>query len=148
MAVANVVSLKLADENPIFPFFVRFFVRSFGRGRRRRTRKKFAGLRPANFLLVIFFPARSSHPLGPRKTVRKRSQNGPKRSENGPKLFENGPKRSETGRIRRRIRWLSQLYCQPTLTKFRYSLSVTSTCSTNARRLPIFSHSLATSGCQ
>ena len=68
------------------------------------------GLRPANFLLVIFFPARSSHPLGRRKTVRKWFENDPqiiemvrsgsKQSENGLKLSENGPKRSKRDEIR------------------------------------------------
>ena len=75
VALLNDLSLKLTDENRIFPFFVQFLVRSFGLGRRRRTRKKFAGLWPANFLLVFFVPcavvaAALSSPNGP-KTVRK-----------------------------------------------------------------------------
>ena len=62
-------------------------------GRRRRTRKKFASLRPANFLLVILFPAWSSQ-NGP-KSVQRWSETIQKRFETIQKWSENDPVRSE-----------------------------------------------------
>ena len=98
------LSLKLANENWFFPFFVWFFVRSFVRARSLETdSQKICGPSACKFFALNFFflrgrrtcSVKAKRSENSQKIYRKRSKNGLKTVWNCPKTIRNGPKRSE-----------------------------------------------------